>query len=112
MSGERWVVRQGAERGKGGYRKPWLSPTMRWQLFQQDGAWFYDAATARHCADNCGGRVVRLVSRAEAVERASRAAYLKALEDVDSLFAKYEGNPTYSYTRLVMDVAKLKEQKR
>lgn len=71
MSGEkRWVVRVGSERGKG----PYVTRGHVVGSWDQSEAWRYDIGAAHSVARDLGGRVVRLISRSEAVERASRKA--------------------------------------
>lgn len=77
---ERWVVRQEVPhfpRGLGGYLKTWTSERLRWNMLQCDAERFtYDRAKV--AAKAHGGRIVRLVSRAEAVARARAATWREA----------------------------------
>lgn len=93
---KRYLVRLGERRGGGiYYRQPHYPGIYEWRAFAQRDACRMTRAEAEEMRDAAakptnGGdalpwRIVRLISRAEAVERASRGAYLRALEDVASM---------------------------
>lgn len=82
MSGEaRWVVREGQVRRCGSY---WSNgPNQQWWVHAT--AMKMDREKAERLAKALGGRIVRLVSRAEAIARAERKARREALEDAAAM---------------------------
>lgn len=111
MSGGRWVVRQAPARNPdasmeklGGYLRTWTSERLRWNLFQRDAEKFITKQIAQRAAKVFGGRVVRLVSRDEAVERAERRGYLRALGEVRAALLEEDDQRCIQYVTDAIDV--------